>query len=144
MFDRSEINDLIARYAHAYDSRDIGLLEQCFTPDAIMRSDLPDGTVVYEKSGRDAVLQMIEGVWAESQGQRRHIMTNTLVTKQSNESAAVLSYLLLIKYDDGRPTVVATGVYQDTVVKEQGWRFKRRDVRMDSQFRVPSPPSPAN
>lgn len=135
MSDYTDICELISGYAHAYDANDIETVEHCFTDDAIMRSELPDGTLIYEKVGRNAVLNMIQAVWAESIGQRRHVMTNILITESAGNTATVLSYFVLIRQDQGRPVLGATGVYHDTVVKDRGWRFRRRDVHMDSDFR---------
>jgi len=132
-----EIHDLLIRYTRAYDSRNLAELEQCFTQDAIMRVEQPDGTVEDEKVGRDEVMAMFRGLLAALPEQRRHVATNILVANVSDGMATVDSYLLLFKQEGGQTRLVSTGTYKDVVVNHDGWRIQRRVVRMDSSFPIP-------
>jgi hypothetical protein len=43
--DRVSIRELLLRYARGVDSRDLGLVASCFTPDAGYRGALAEGTI---------------------------------------------------------------------------------------------------
>jgi hypothetical protein len=71
-------------------------------------------------------------------GNRRHWNTNLrIVPSKDGASAAV--YLMLV--DVSTKSIVATGMYNDTLVKTaNGWRFKTRATKIDA---APPPPAAA-
>ena len=76
------------------------------------------GHVPSVMSGRDAI---IEGLVAKrlvmQPEQRRHIATNLVVLEQTDSVARAASYLVLIATLDGPPRTLATGRYEDDLVK---------------------------
>lgn len=133
--DRLDILDLLGRYAHAYDSGDREALTRLFVENAEFVIQGRVGHVPSVMQGRDAI---IEGLVAKrlvmQPEQRRHIATNLVVLEQTDSVARAASYLVLIATLDGSPRTLATGRYEDDLVKcEDGsWRILRRLAIPDS------------
>ena len=67
---------------------------------------------------------------------RRHWNTN-LSIKPSKDGASASVFLMLV--DVGTKGIVATGMYNDTLVKTaNGWRFKSRATKMDTAAPAPA------
>lgn len=133
--DRLEILDLLARYAHAYDGGDRSTLEALFTADAEFHIHGNVGRVPAAMVGRDAIVGALVGKWeAIRPEQRRHVATNLVVLEQTETTARAASYLVLVATSDGSTTVLATGRYEDDLVKgEDGcWRIDRRHATTDA------------
>ena len=134
--DRLDILDLLGRYAHAYDSGDREALTQLFVEDAEFVIQGRVGHVPSVMSGRDAI---VEGLVAKrlvmQPEQRRHIATNLVVLEQTDSLAQALSYLVLVATVDGSPRILATGRYEDDLVKcdDGDWRIRRRLAIPDSE-----------
>lgn len=133
--DRLEILDLLARYAHAYDEGDRATLETLFTADAEFHIRGSVGRVPATMVGRDAIVAALAGKWeAIRPEQRRHVATNLVVLDQSESTARAASYLVLVATSGGTPTVLATGRYEDDLVKgpDGRWRIRWREASVDS------------
>ena len=133
--DRLEILDLLGRYAHAYDSGSREALEQIFTDDAELRIVGDVGQVPATMAGRDAILDGLIGKWtAIRPEQRRHIATNLVVLEQTEATARAASYFVLVATSRGRPELLATGRYDDELVKgsDAHWRIRLRVAQPDS------------
>jgi 3-phenylpropionate/cinnamic acid dioxygenase small subunit len=132
--DRLEILDLLARYAHAYDGGDRATLEALFTDDAEFHIHGNVGRVPATMVGRDAIVAALVRKWDVIRPeQRRHIATNLCVLEQGEATARAASYLVLIATSGGTPTVLATGRYEDDLVKgdDGRWRIHRRHATTD-------------
>jgi 3-phenylpropionate/cinnamic acid dioxygenase small subunit len=133
--DRLDIIDLLGRYAHAYDSGDREALGARFAEDAEFVIQGRVGHVPSVMTGRDAI---VEGLIAKrlvmQPEQRRHVATNFVVLEQTDGGARAASYLVLMATLDGPPRTLATGRYEDELVKcEDGrWRIRRRLAMPDS------------
>ena len=133
--DRLEILDLLGRYAHAYDAGSREDLEEIFTDDAELRIVGDVGQVPATMAGRDAIRDGLIGKWtAIKPEQRRHIGTNLVVLEQTETTAKSASYFVLVATSDGRPTLLATGRYDDELVKgaDGRWRIRLRVAQPDS------------
>jgi uncharacterized protein (TIGR02246 family) len=132
MEDQLAIRQLVARYNHAIDSGDARAYADTFTDDGVLDA----GDLVL--SGRDALYAFADSfsatVWAP-----RHIASN-LVIEGGGDRAELRAYVQLYGLDGEPPRqeVRASGIYTDTLVKEDGcWRFVRRTFVNDTA--VPPP-----
>jgi hypothetical protein len=119
--DYIDIEQLYATYNHAIDSGDGEAWAATFTSDGTFN----------KFTGHDQLVGFI-GQWKEKMngGNRRHWNTNLrIVPSKDGASAAV--FLMLV--DVTTKSIVATGMYNDTLVKTAGgWRFKTRATTMDA------------
>ena len=125
--DYIEIEQLYATYNHAIDSGDGEAWAATFTPDGTFN----------KFTGHDQLVGFIQ-TWKEKMngGNRRHWNTNLRIVP-SKDGATASVFLMLV--DVSTKSIVATGMYNDTLVKTAtGWRFKTRATKMDA-----APPAPA-
>jgi len=125
--DYIDIEQLYATYNHAIDSGDGEAWAATFTPDGTFN----------KFTGHDQLVGFIKR-WKEEMngGNRRHWNTNLRIVP-SKDGATASVFLMLV--DVSTKSIVATGMYTDTLVKTAtGWRFKTRATKMDA-----APPAPA-
>jgi hypothetical protein len=123
--DYIDIEQLYATYNHAIDSGDGEAWAATFTPDGTFN----------KFTGHDQLVGFIQA-WKEKMngGARRHWNTNLRIVP-SKDGASASVFLMLV--DVNTRGIVATGMYNDTLVKAaNGWRFKTRQTKMDT----PAPP----
>ncbi|MBV8463811.1 MAG: nuclear transport factor 2 family protein [Acidimicrobiales bacterium] len=130
--DHVAIQQLVARYNHAIDSGDGAAYADAFVDDGVLDA----GGLVVE--GRDALHSFAEtfaaSVWAP-----RHVATNLVIDGQGDR-AELRAYVQLysMEGDPGRQGVRASGIYHDTLVKQDGrWRFVRRTYTGDESAPQP-------
>jgi 3-phenylpropionate/cinnamic acid dioxygenase small subunit len=119
--DREQIGDLLVRYATALDTRDWGLLDCCFTEDAV--ADY--GPLGGRNEGREA----IRGAVAILAGFDRthHLLGNITISIDADE-AQTTCYLQAQHVIDGDLLTIG-GVYHDRVVRtDAGWRIAHRQL----------------
>ncbi len=119
--DYIDIEQLYSSYNHAIDSGDAEAWAGTFTP---------DGT--FNKFTGHAQLVGFIQTWKEKMngGNRRHWNTNLRILP-SKDGASASVFLMLV--DVSTKSIVATGMYSDTLVKTaSGWRFKTRQTKMDA------------
>src|SRR5688572_4743883 len=119
--DYIEIEQLYATYNHALDSGDAEGWAATFTPDGTFN----------KFAGHDQLVGFIQQ-WKEKMNgaNRRHWNTN-LSIRPSTDGASASVFLMLV--DVSTKSIVATGMYNDTLVKTaNGWRFKSRATKMDA------------
>ena len=123
--DAVAIQDLYARYNHAIDFGDGDGWAACFTGSGIFSSST--GTF----TGTADLAAFATGF--ASRLKARH-WTNNLVIEADGEGARGKCYLMLLKLNEGAPaSVLATAVYNDSLVKEAGsWKFATRTVTGDA------------
>lgn len=130
--DRAEIQELYARYSHAFDLAE-GTAEawaSTFTADGVF------GDLV----GRQALVNFWKERHADPARQRRHLTTNLILTPLA-EGVRGTCYLMMLNFGENPSAVslTSTSVYDDLMVKTpEGWRFKKRTIRSGM-----APPSPA-
>jgi hypothetical protein len=119
--DYIEIEQLYATYNHAIDSGDGEAWAGTFTPDGTFNKFV----------GHDQLVGFIQQ-WKEKMngGNRRHWNTNLRILP-SKDGASASVFLMLV--DVSTKSIVATGMYNDTLVKTaNGWRFKPRATIWDA------------
>ena len=118
MSDREAILDVIARYAHAVDDRDIDGIVDCFAPDG--RIDFEGGARSGER--HDGIRAAFEAAFARPElappAASTHVMTSTIVTVDGDTAtAATLAVANLACPLDG--TLTVRGLATTTV--SGGW-----------------------
>jgi SnoaL-like domain len=128
------IHELLGRAAYAYDQRDLDLLESCFEIDAVMSMRIAGGDLIGPFEGRDAIMQLMKNSMAEQTDVRRHVVSN-IFFESTGEQPVVISNLTLLSTQGGVASLLATGIYRDTVVEEAGsWRLRSRHLDLDSTY----------
>ena len=118
--DMAEIQNLYARYNLMLDSGDAEGWADTFVEDGRFGNS----------QGRAALIEFAEN-FHESNPQSRHWNTNLHVTATS-EGAEGTTYLMLYNAGVRPPSVIASGIYEDVLVRTpQGWRFQSRVVQID-------------
>jgi hypothetical protein len=130
--DTLAIHELLARYCHGMDAARADLVIELFADDAEMQ------TQVGNSSGRAQIKAWIEERIAhrDPHFQVGHYLLNPLVFAISASEARVRCMLLYTKQslDFSAPCeLVATGIYEDVVVKTvDGWQFKSRQSTLSA------------
>lgn len=137
--DRLEILNLVAAYSHAADGTDPEAYADCFTDDGafVGRVGMPDESRI---EGREALLKFHRAAVARRGDiQNRHIQTNTHVVSQTDETAHVRTYLLvMVSRGENPPEPGLTSVYDDELVKTaKGWRIRLRRAIPDRKGVLP-------
>ena len=131
--DQLAIQQLVARYNHAIDSGDAEAYADTFTEDGVLDA----GDLVL--SGYEALYAFADS-FAMTVRAPRHIASN-LVIDGDGDRAQLRAYVQLYGLDGVPPRqeVRASGIYTDTLVKEDGrWRFVRRTFVNDATTPPPS------
>jgi anthranilate 1,2-dioxygenase small subunit len=141
---RLELEDLYTRYAACLDSDALERWPDFFTDDCAYRitsaenheAGLPLG-LIYASSKKmlvDRVSALREANIYEPQ-RYRHLICGIEIGKAAQDSLEITTSFLVIRtLQDGAMTVFAVGRYLDQVVhSEQGWKFARKIVVLDSR-----------
>jgi ketosteroid isomerase-like protein len=138
MTDRDEILDVIARYAHTVDERDIEGILSCFAPDG--RIEFEGGRITGE--GHDGIRTAFGEAFARPAlappAASTHLMANTLVTIDGDTAHAETQGVAYLASSE-LGTVVTRGLrYSDDLRRgADGWRITRRIHRSIWQTEAP-------
>ncbi|HVX19092.1 MAG TPA: nuclear transport factor 2 family protein [Acidimicrobiales bacterium] len=125
--DRDQILEIIGRYAHAVDARDVTAVAACFTPDGAI--EFGDAAPV---RGADAIRAFfrdaLQAPRMGAQGASTHLMANTVVTFDGDASASATTSAVSFHTAVGRATMVLRGLrYDDTLAQTDGtWLLAHR------------------
>ena len=124
--DRLEIQDLIARYSYALDSRDYDALDDLFTPDAML-DYRATGAIKGSLAEMKAFVADAFSMFAATQ----HLTTQTFVTFSDDRDTAFgksACHNPMVFAGEYAPKMMVVGLwYVDTFVRtSKGWRFKER------------------
>ncbi len=130
------IQEVIARYSYAYDSKDAEAFARLFVPDGVFEIMIPgERTPRVRLSSRAAIR-----AWAalrhqaNAASQARHYQSGLVIEDLTAETASSRTMLLLTRQGapDAAPVVDVTGVYSDKWRKTRdGWRLERRVAHVD-------------
>ncbi len=134
--DKLAIQEMIARYSYAYDSKDAEAFAQLFVEDGIFEVIVPgESSPTVRLSSRGAIRE-----WAAQRhqlnaaSQARHYQLDVLFDELTAEMATVRTMLLLTRQGapDASPLLHLTGVYHDKWRRTRdGWRLVHRAARID-------------
>lgn len=135
MEDRDAIENVLTSWALGYDDRLPALMESCFTADATMTLHIGDAETMGPYLGRPEVMKHFTDHHQIQTDQRRHVVTNLIVSDKTEASAKTTSCLTLLVVENGVSRVQATGVYRDSFVLEvDRWRIRERVLRLDAHY----------
>lgn len=127
LLDREAVRDVLRRYAHAVDRRDIETIASLFTEDAAYRGSLGEGNF------RTALEQLRERM--SRYRSTMHLLGNQLI-QVSGDTASAETYAVAYHRprEDDR-SLLSVGVrYCDDLVRQQGaWKIRRRVVHLEWQ-----------
>ena len=133
---RQEITDILARYAHTYDSRDIEGFCDLFKPDGVVAYYFEDkltSETAQEKRG-DILKTRFKAFAERGITQTRHFITNIVLEPKDDKTAFARSWFFVTHQYRGEPAPrpVHTGEYRDTFEKTSfGWKIARHEIRID-------------
>ena len=124
--DRLEIQELIARYSYALDSRDFDALDDLFTPDAILdyrATGAIRGSLEEMKAFVTDAFTMFDAT--------QHLTTQTTLRFDADGNTAYgksACHNPMVFGGDNKPKMMVLGLwYVDTFVRTpDGWRFQER------------------
>jgi uncharacterized protein (TIGR02246 family) len=125
--DREAILDVVARYAHTVDARDIDGILTCFAPDG--RIDFEGGRS--EGAGHDGIRAAFTDAFAQPAlappATSTHLMANTLVTIDGDTATAETQGVAYLA-SPATGTVRTRGLrYSDVLRRDEvGWRITHR------------------
>ncbi|MGF7160819.1 hypothetical protein FHS85_002450 [Rhodoligotrophos appendicifer] len=128
--DFAEISNLYGAYNLCSDLGDVDGYAECFTSDGVLEV-LPQDIRI---EGRAALKEHKRRDLAGRNGRyRRHWNGSLNLKRLMDGTIRGRCYLIAYNGDPGTlPSVADCGVYEDTVVKEDGfWRFRHRHLTMD-------------
>lgn len=132
---RNEIENVLARYALAYDDGDMDAVEVVFAQDAVLTMRIAGGEMVGPLHGIEEIMRLYRGAHDSQTDQRRHITTNLLVEEIDEKTVKTVSYLLITSAEHGSLTVLSTGKYEDEWVKSGGeWHLAKRHIGLDLPY----------
>jgi hypothetical protein len=135
MSDRIEIQDLIARYAHAIDDADYDALDNVFTPDAIIDYSELGG----EKGSLQDTKRYLAGALANF-GLYQHMSATTRLDLDGDRAKArtILFNPMMMKHE-GEDRMFFIGLwYCDELVRtDAGWRIAHRREEKCWSFNAP-------
>ena len=133
--DRLLVLDVINRYAWGYDERDLASLERTFTADAVCDGSVAGSVEVEPYEGRDEIVAWLKGYMDDQADQRRHVITNPVFVSQTDTTAVVNTYLVLISVSSGQARLVTSGYYRFELQKVAGaWMISHLFGGFDSPF----------
>jgi Ring hydroxylating beta subunit. len=134
-FKKQEILELLAKAAYGFDEGDIPMLENVFTEKSIFVINIAgeEGEAVYK--GYKAIMDLQIDALKVQTDKRRHVVTNTFFTKESDNQASTISNVLITSVEDGVIRLVTSGIYRDEVVLEEGqWKIASRYLDLDMSY----------
>ncbi len=143
--DRAELYELYSRGTRLITMRDIDGWVDCFTPDAVFflpgieDFGVPDMTMTGHAELRQFITDTIEGKYDPTMGlepgtKKRYLVGNIMLEGDGDNGADGSAYFFLILPGKGRtpPTLLGTGVYEDSFVKTpDGWKIRKRTLTAD-------------
>ena len=137
--DKFAISELLSRASYGYDERNLELLESCLHEDAIMSLRIAGGDLVGPFEGRDSIMQLYKDLMASQSDVRRHVVSNHFFspsdTAVSEGTVDVVSNLTLFATENGKTSLLTTGMYRDVVRRDdEAWQIVHRHVDLDSAY----------
>jgi hypothetical protein len=132
--DLAAIRRLFMEYKVVLDRQDFAAYADLFAEDG----EFVAGPGVAK--GRAAIREMVEampssGLLGRAPGDDYHVIVNPLINldpADPDRATAELTWLYVVKGDDGAPKLAKLGHYNDTLIREAGrWRFLRREAPAD-------------
>ena len=136
--DRSDITQLMYRYADAMDRCDVGAVLRCFADDA--ETSWHDGVV--KTAGADELRRFLENAFSDDvlggpAKPSSHLMANVMIDLDGDRAHVETTALACVT---NRPDLVTVrGIHYSDVCERStgGWRIRSRNHRADWEFSTP-------
>ncbi|NTF97926.1 nuclear transport factor 2 family protein [Agrobacterium rhizogenes] len=127
------VADVFARYGIAHDEADMTAMEDLFVADATLEVSL-SGPPFQRIDGRPRILDNFSAVLQTQSDQRRHCITNLVVTSDGPDAADTQAYGLVSAAAGRELQLAAACAYYARLVREDDglWRFARLWIGMDN------------
>jgi hypothetical protein len=133
---RGAIENVLNRYSLAYDDNAMTEMADTFTDRVVLSMRIAGGDLIGPFEGKEAVMKLMTDSLAGQTDQRRHLTTNMVIRKETDDSAVVSSYLTLVSVEGGTATLLSTARYDDELTRESdgAWRFTKRHIELDLPY----------
>lgn len=129
------IVDRLHRYCWGFDERRRDVLTDCFTEEVVWEASVMGETRIGPFRGRDSVVEWLTRYWSVQRDQRRHVVTNVVISQASADQITVLGYIILMGSRRAESAVEAAGVYQIACAREEEeWRIEHLVAGFDSPY----------
>ncbi|MEQ8860363.1 MAG: nuclear transport factor 2 family protein [Pseudomonadales bacterium] len=127
--DQLAIADLIHRYSRAVNDGDDQSLREFYTEGGVFAGLTGEFQI---DTQFDAYVESLSSMRAGAFPNLRQLATTPVVDVDGDRAVAHTPVLLLATPPGGETKLVKSGVLRDELVRtEAGWRFKRREARVD-------------
>lgn len=130
------VTDRFHRYCWGFDERRADVLADCFTEDGVWEANVMDETVVGPFVGREEVMEWLTRYWDVQRDQRRHMITNIVISRATDEEVTVVGYVLLVGSRHASSRLESAGVYELSCrsFPDSHWRIARLRAGFDSPY----------
>lgn len=133
--DRLLCCECIARYCWGYDERRPDALAACFTENAVWEGNVLGRIPIGPFEGRERIMKWLTNFWPYQHDQRRHMLMNTVVEEQAQDTAVTLSYLQLLGSNGKMVALETTGFYRVRYHRTgPGWQIAHLYAGFDAPF----------
>lgn len=133
--DRLMIQETFARWGIAWDDERLDVIEDLFVEDGKFRVVMGNAKPLGECIGRASIMQSCvrHALTQQTNGQRRHLVTNVVIDHIDGRTARALAYSLVILHG-GTPAIDGTVIYTADLRRGQDgvWRFASLTIGLDA------------
>ena len=139
---RSEIEELLLRYARVLDRRRFTEWPGLFTGDGVYsaithENFIGGGLLLFKDEGQEALKERVAFIMGYSQSQRSktlHTVSNITIESSSDSEVTCCSYFVVYRSPwNSLPELHACGEYRDRLIKAAAqWRFRERLAIVDN------------
>ncbi len=135
--DLEQIRQLFVDYKMVLDKQDFAAYGALFAADGEFIASPQQG--LQQAKGPAAIQALVEAMpgslLGSAPGEDFHVVVNPLIELDAadpDRAQAEVTWLYVVKGDDGLPALAKLGHYDDELVREEGrWRFLRREAPTD-------------
>lgn len=135
--DRLAMQDTLSRYAWGYDEGDFDMVADSFTEDATTGGTVANSDASWgPTAGNREIADMLQGIRQQQTDQRRHTMHTFRFENQTDTSADLYSYVVIISTENAVTNALTAGWYHASMVKESDgqWRMADLTAQLDGPF----------
>jgi uncharacterized protein (TIGR02246 family) len=130
---RETIEDVVIRFAWAYDEGDIAAAADVFAEHATLEVSVPDQPTLRGREAIGAFVGEARAARAARGEQPRHLVNNVRIVDRNEGAVNAVSYMtLVLTKPDGTSIVDCAGTYTDRFVEVDGrWLISARRITFD-------------
>ncbi|MEU6228522.1 nuclear transport factor 2 family protein [Streptomyces sp. NPDC047042] len=129
----AELQQAVAKYAHALDELNVPELESVLTEDTTWTFTMPGQGVLGPVAGRAAVLDFVRDGHKVQTGRVRHHLGNVVIITAGAATAEVRAYLVQTRNTGQSIQMISTGVYTFGLRRSGGgWRIAELLLTLDN------------